>query len=146
MSVSDSAPELFNLCRRESWVKVVQRSKSFPKEAEYEHPKTKQSSLHLAVRAKKSSSRIAAIRALLEAFPDAAAMPDAEFGYTPFAYACIIDMEIESRSETQKNLEGDSEVVHLFLDLNPKSLQVLSHDAGYSPLELHIMAMSRLKR
>lgn len=72
-------------------------------------------------------------------------MPDAEFGYTPLAYAILLDAEIESRTETQKNLEDDSEVVRLILEFNPKSLQVLSRD-GYSPLELHIMAMSQLKR
>ena len=146
MTDSENAPELYKLVQSESWVKVVQRSAEFPNEAAYEHPTTKQTSLHLAVRAKKSSSgRIASIRALLRAFPQAAAIPDAEFGYTPLAYAILVDAEIESRIETQKNLEDDSEVVRLILEFNPKSLQVMSRD-GYSPLELHIMAMSRLKR
>ena len=133
-------PELFKLVQNESWVKVVQRVTKEPREAQYVSPESKMTCLHLAVKARKTSnSRIAAIRALLEAFPEAAILQDAEMEHTPLVYACLVD------SESSKNLEDDSEVVRLIVEFNPKSLQVTSKD-GYSPLELHIMAMSRLKQ
>lgn len=143
MSCSDSdTSELYKLVQSESWVKVVQRASKEPSEAKHVHPSTKNTCLHLAVKARKTSntsSRIAAIRALLEAYPEAAVLQDSEFEHTPLAYACLVDVE------SSKTLEDDSEVVRLVLEFNPKSLQVTSKD-GYSPLELHIMAMSRLKR
>ena len=140
-SSSDSdAPELYKLTLSESWVKVVQRATKEPNEAQFICPDTKRTCLHVAVRARKTlnpSSRIAAIRALLEAYPDAATLQDSEFEQTPLAYACLVD--------DMKSLDDDSEAVRLMLELNPKSMQVFSKQ-GYSPLELHIMAISRLKR
>lgn len=141
-SGSSDVPELFKLVQNESWVKVVQRVTKEPREAQYVSPETKMTCLHVAVKARKTSnmsSRIAAIRALLEAFPEAATLQDANMDHTPLAYACLVD------SESSKNLEDDSEVVRLIVEFNRKSLQVPSRD-GYSPLEMHIMAMSRLKR
>jgi len=143
MSSSDSgAPELYKLVQSESWVKVVQRVTKHADEAQYVSPDTKMTCLHVAVKACKTSNtsaRIAAIRALVEAYPEAATLQDSEFEHTPLAYVCLVD------AESSKNLEDDSEVVRLMLEFNRKSLQVFSKD-GYSPLELHIMAMSRMKR
>jgi hypothetical protein len=140
-SSSDSdAPELYKLTLSESWVKVVQRVTKEPSEAKYVCPNTKLTCLHVAVRARKTlnpSSRIAAIRALLEAYPEATTLQDSEFEQTPLAYACLVD--------DMKSLDDDSEAVRLMVELNPKSSQLTSKH-GYSPLELHIMAMSRLKR
>lgn len=139
-SSDPDTPELYKLTLSESWVKVVQRATNEPSEAQYVSPTTKLTCLHLAVKARKTSSpssRIAAIRALLEAYPEAATLQDAEFEHTPLAYACLAD--------DMTSLEEDAEVTRLVVELNPKSLRVLSKH-GYSPLELHIMAMSRLKR
>lgn len=141
-SEDPNAPELYKLVQSESWVKVVQRATKEPSEAAYISPASKSTCLHLAVKARNtsnSSSRIAAIRALVEAFPEAAMLRDSEYEHTPLAYACLMG------EQSVKNLEDDSEVVRLLVEFCPKSLEVTSRD-GYSPLELHIMAMSRLRR
>ena len=139
-SIDSDAPELLKLVQSESWVKVVQRVTKEPSEAQYVSPSTKLTCLHIAVKARKtsnSSSHIAAIQVLLEAFPEASVLQDVEFGYTPLIYSSLVDGD--------SSLEDLSEVVSLIVEFNPKSLQVMSKD-GYSPLELHITAMSRLKR
>lgn len=141
MSGDDSnGPELYKLVQSESWVKVVQRVTKEPSEAQYVSPAAKQTCLHLAAKTRKSSTsaRIVAIRALAEAYPEAAILQDAEFGHTPLSYVCLV-------GDSPKNIEDDSEVARILIEFNPKSLQVVSRD-GYSPLELHIMAISRLKR
>lgn len=143
MSDSDAAPpELYRLVKNESWVKVVQRATSHPHEAKYVEPTSNITCLHLAVKKRQASnpsSRIAAIRALLQCYPEAAAMADSEFCRTPLSYACLVD------TDNPKSFEDDSEVVRLIVEFHPQSLQVLSRD-GYSPLELHVMAMSSVKR
>lgn len=140
MANSVSVPELYKLIQEENWTKVLQRASLETVEAQYIEPINLVTPLHLAVLKRKTSNpaaRIAAIRALIVASPDVSLKKTADLGNTPLHYAC--------NSVDEKTMEDDLTVIKLMLEANPKSSTMVNKH-GQSPLDVHIIAVSNVKR
>jgi hypothetical protein len=135
-----TAPELFKLVQEENWTKVLQRASSEISEAQYVDPNTQVTPLHLAVLCRKTSNpaaRIAAIRALIVAAPDSSIQKTADLGNTALHYAC--------NSVDEKGMDDDLVIIKLMLETNPKGATLVNKH-GHSPLDVHIIAVSKIKR
>lgn len=141
-AASPDAPELYMLVEEQNWSMVMQRASSHPEEADYIDPNSKCCALHAAVIGRETSNpggRMSAIGALLMANPDSGVLTNEENGFTPLHYACLIE------DDSPNSLEEEHAVVRLLLEHCAKAANVLSRE-GYAPLDVHIIAMSRLKR
>lgn len=134
-------PEIFKLIKDHNWEGVSARASSFPDETRRVVPADGYTALHLAVMDRAtagSDAKVDAIRALLVANSDAAVVKCSKYGYTPLAYACMVE------DENPTLLYAES-VVKLILKHKPESISCLSPD-GLSPLDIHIMTFSKMKR
>jgi Ankyrin repeat len=140
MASPTSAPELYKLVQEENWTKVLQRASSETTEAQYVEPNTHVTPLHLAVLCRKTSNpaaRLAAIRALVVAAPDSSLEKTADLGNTPLHYAC--------NSVDEKGMEDDLAIIKVMLEMSPKAATIVNKH-GHSPLDVHIIAVSKIKR
>lgn len=136
------AAELYKFAADQNWNKVLQRVTEKPEECKYVDPNSRYTPLHVVVLGRGSpnpSGRLSAVRAILVANPDAAKVQDDSDGLTPLHLACMI------QDDAPEKIEEDLAVVRLILELFPKALNVTSRD-GYSPLDVHIISMSKQKR
>jgi hypothetical protein len=139
---SSSVVELYKLALDQNWIKVVHRISDKPEECNFIDPISRFSPLHVIVSSRGSpnpSGRLSAIRAILVLYPDAAKVQDDVYGLTPLHLACMI------QEEAADKIEEDHAVVRLILEMVPKALYIISRD-GYSPIDIHIIAMSKIKR
>lgn len=139
---SPNAVDLYNYAVDQNWNKVLQRVTEKPEECEYIDPASKCTPLHVVVLGRESSNpsgRLSAVRAILVANPDAAKVKNSPDGLTPLHLACMVADDAPSK------LDEDLAVVRLILEMNPKAVNVTSRD-GYAPLDVHIIAISKLKR
>jgi hypothetical protein len=139
---SPSAVEMYKAAMDQNWNKVLQRVTEKPDECKYVDPASTFTPLHLVVLGRdysNPSGRLSAVRAILVAHPDSAKTQNFADGHTPLHLACMIE------DEAPEKLEEDLAVVRLILEMSPKAINILSRN-GYSPLDLHIIAVSKQKR
>lgn len=134
-------PRLFELLEAEKpkWVEILEASCDVDA-ASYIHPVSSLTSLHLAVKAKDpahNNARLGVIRSLLLSSVKPTEIKCEKHGYTPLAYACI--------ATTMEDLEHDAAIIKVLLENNPRAFRICSSE-GHSPLDIHIMSMSRLQR
>jgi ankyrin repeat protein len=141
-AASLNAVELYKLAAEKNWNKVLQRITEKPDECKYIDPASRFTPLHIVVLGRgssNSSGRLSSVRAMLVAHPDSAKVHGGADGLTPLHLACMVE------DDAPESLEEDLAVVRLILELCPKALNVSSRD-GYSPLDIHIIAISNQKR
>lgn len=136
------APQVFTLLESDDpdWVKIL-NVPTLAEDAQFIHPETCLTPLHLAVMAKPANlnppARLGVIRALIQADLSATEEVCEKRGWTPLMYACQVhDLE---------ELEFDANVVKLLIEANSDSFALKSPD-GHSALDIHILSMSRLQQ
>ncbi len=137
-----NAVELYKFAADHNWNKVLQRVAEKPEECTYVDQNSRYTPLHVVALGRGSpnpSGRLSAVRAILVANPDYAKIQDDSNGLTPLHLACM------TQDDGPERIEEDVAVVRLILELSPKALNVMSRD-GYSPLDVHIIYMSKQKR
>mmetsp|Transcript_19110 Transcript_19110/g.21860 ORF Transcript_19110/g.21860 Transcript_19110/m.21860 type:complete len:370 (+) Transcript_19110:117-1226(+) len=142
LTVSAGAVDLYRFAAEKNWIKLLKRVAEKPEECKYIDPASKYTPLHLIVLGRDSSNpagRLSAVQAILSAYPDSAEAQDENDGLTPLHLACMIE------NDTLEKNEEDNAVVQLILEESPEAIDILSHE-GYSPLDIHIISMSRLKK
>ena len=114
-------------------------------QAQYVHPETKLTPLHLAVMLDRDSNsassrdatQIEVIKTLLTINPNAASAQCDCRGFTPLMYACI--------AQNQNSISTAATIVKLLLEYNPACIDKVSKE-GQSALDIHIITMSRLQQ
>jgi ankyrin repeat protein len=141
-AASSTAAELYKLAVDQNWNELLHRVTEKPEECKYIDSASKYSPLHVVVLGRESSNpsgRLSAVRSILSAYQDAAKVKNELDGLTPLHLACMVESDVNER------LEEDHAVVRLILEQCPKAVNVLSRE-GYSPLDCHIIAMSKINR
>lgn len=121
------------------WLEILELSCDIDA-ANYIHPVSSLTALHLAVMARdpaNSKARLGVIRSLLLSSLKPTEIRCEKHGFTPLAYACM--------ATTMEDLEDDAAVVKALLESNRTAFR-LSSNEGHSPLDIQTMSMSRLQQ
>ena len=114
-------------------------------QAQFVHPVTKLTPLHLAVtlnnhsndNSSRDATKIEVVKTLLEVFPKAASIQCVCRGFTPLMYSCIV--------QSENDIITTAAIVKLLLEHNPSCFHMISNE-GQSALDIHIITMSRLQQ
>lgn len=139
---SPGAAEMYKAAVDQNWSKVLQRVTEKPDECKYVDPACTYTPLHIVVMGRDSSNpsgRLSAVRAILVAHPDSAKAQNDADGLTPLHLACMVE------DDAPEKLEEDLAVVRLILEMSTKAINITNRN-GYSPLDVHIIAVSKQKR
>eukprot|EP00934_Nitzschia_sp_Nitz4_P000632 Nitzschia sp. Nitz4//scaffold44_size153857//75247//76371//NITZ4_002725-RA/size153857-processed-gene-0.125-mRNA-1//1//CDS//3329552169//632//frame0 len=138
-----TTPRLYDLLEQSldshtepSWQDLLPLTSS-SEEAQFIHPETGLTPLHLAVMSRDSSSVcLDVIESLLETDLSATEEVCTRHGFTPLMYAC--------QTKDLACLESDARIVSLLMEYNVDAFSWSSLE-GHSTLDIHILAMSALE-